>query len=337
MKRFLALFLALTAVFTLALAGAPAEAAAAPADQIVFQLGHCDAGTDDNGYQIFAMKFRDKLEELSGGKISVEIISDSILGGERDLMEGLNLGTIEMAIVSNMYVSNFSSIFRAFDMPYIIEDYDTAVKVFYDEELRSIMSEHLLADNNTVLLSTGCIGFRHVINTQKPIEHPSDLAKMKIRVPETPVLVADFTAFGANCTTTAWSEAFTAVQQKTVDGLEVTTSAIYTGRFWEICSNMSLTKHMFQPLHLMVSTDTWNRLDEEQQGWIMEAAMQAGPEQILQIGSMEQRLLDEMNDAGCLVNEVNLDEFKEATADVYDKFVEEIGADFLTKVQELGA
>lgn len=313
------------------------ESKAPVSDPVVIQLGHCDASSPDNGYQIYATMFKEYLEEVSGGQMSIEIFGDSILGGERDLMEGMNLGTIDLSIVSNMYVSNFVEDFKVFDLPYVFADYEKAAGVFADEALVSPVFQKLEESNNTKILSTGTIGFRHVINTVRPIEKVSDLAGMKIRVPETPILVGDFTAFGANCTTTAWSEAFTAVQQKTVDGLEVTTSAIYTGRFWEICDYMSLTKHMYQPLHLMVSTYMWDTLTEEQQGWMQEAAKLAAENQVSKIADMEQSLLDEMNSAGCAVNEVDLNEFKAACESVYTDVRAIIGDELVDAVVAKGA
>ncbi len=298
------------------------------------QLGHCDATTADNGYQILATQFNDNLKEASGGKLGVEIFGDSILGGERDLMEGLNLGTIDMAIVSNMYVSNFVDDFKVFDVPYIFANYDEAVATLADAELLAPMTAQLLSDNNTVFLASGTIGFRHVINTKKPILTVSDLKGMKLRVPETPALVKAFQAFGANPTTTAWSEAFTAVQQKTVDGLEVTTSAIYTGRFWEICKFMSLTRHFYQPLHIMINANLWKSLSDEERGWITAAAAKAGANQPKRIEQLEQGLLDKMNAGGCAVNQVkDLEEFRAACAPVYEYIKGIVGAELVGKVQ----
>lgn len=316
----------------LALAFFSVTPGAQAADGRSLQLGHCDASTPDNGYQMLAVEFNRLLGEISGGAFSLEIFGDSILGGERDLMEGLNLGTIDLAIVSNMYVSNFVDDFKVFDLPYIFSNYNQALTVLADKELLAPLAERLLSDNNTVFLSSGTIGFRHVINTQKPINAVADLKGMKIRVPETPSLVKAFQALGANPTTTAWSEAFTAVQQKTVDGLEVTTSAIYTGRFWEICTNMSLTRHLYQPLHIMVNANLWNSFSPKEQDWFRQAAEEAAVNQTQKIEALEQRLLKEMDAAGCTVNEVgDLDEFRQACAPVY-KYIEGItGKDIIAK------
>ncbi len=321
---------AMIAVIVIFMAGFQARAA----DGRILQLGHCDASTPDNGYQMLAVEFNTMLEQISGGRFTLEIFGDSILGGERDLMEGLNLSTIDVAIVSNMYVSNFVDDFKVFDLPYIFSDYNQAITILADKDLLAPMAGKLLSDNNTVFLSSGTIGFRHVINTQKAINTVDDLKGMKIRVPETPSLVRAFQAFGANPTTTAWSEAFTAIQQKTVDGLEVTTSAIYTGRFWEICTNMSLTRHLSQPLHIMVNAQLWNSFTAEEQGWFREAAEKAAVSQTMKIEALEKRLLEEMNAKGCAVNHVaDLGKFRGACKPVYEYIKGITGAEIIAEVQ----
>lgn len=167
-----------------------------------------------------------------------------------------------------------------------------------------------------------------------PIKVVADLQGMKIRVPETPSLVRTLQAFGANPTTTAWSEAFTAVQQKTVDGLEMTTSAIYTGRFWEVCTNMSLTRHMYQPLHIMINRQLWDSFSEEERGWFVVAGEKASVSQTKKIEELEKRLLKEMDSKGCAVNDVDdLDEFRSVCGPVYDYIKGITGAEIVDKVQ----
>lgn len=319
------------ALFALVLHAPAAEAR-------MLQLGHCDTSSPDNGYQILAVEFNRILGEKSGGKFGLEIYGDSILGGERDLMEGLNLCTIDLAIVSNMYVSNFVDDFKVFDLPYIFSNYNEAVAILSNKELLKPMTDKLLSDNNTIHLGAGTIGFRSVINTKRAINVVDDLKGMKIRVPETPSLVKTFQALGANPTTTAWSEAFTAVQQKTVDGLEVTTSIIYTGRYWEICTNLSLTRHLYQPLHLMINAPLWDSLSTEEQGWFASAAEEASVLQVKRIEEMEKSQLDDMDAKGCKVNAIpDIEPFRKACAPVYDYIKDIIGAEIVERVQDMVA
>lgn len=131
----------------------------------------------------------------------------------------------------------------------------------------------------------------------------------------------------------AFSEATTAVQQKTVDGLEITASAIYSGSFYQICKYLSLTKHFCSPITLNMSDSTWNSLTEEQQGFVMEAAKQARDESSVKVIDNEQKLLDEMAASGCEVNPLDdVAEFQEATASVVDWIRGEVGNELLDMV-----
>lgn len=299
----------------------------------VLQLAHVDSSTPDNSYQILCETFKKNLYELSGGRFDVEIFGDSVLGGERDLMEGMNFGTIDMAIVSNMYFSNFVPDFMVFDMPYLFMNYDDVDKIFSNDEIMDPITKQLYDNCGVKFLAFGCNGFRHVINNLRPITKVEDYKGMKIRLPETPVFIQAFQAFGANPTTTAWSEAFTAVQQKTVDGLEVTAASIYTGRFYEICSYMSLTKHIFNPLAINMSSQLWDSLTEEEQGWFEEAAQTASSYQIQQVSKNEIRMIEEMQKAGCEVNDIeDLSPFREASLPARQYVVDQIGSETVNKI-----
>lgn len=131
--------------------------------------------------------------------------------------------------------------------------------------------------------------------------------------------VETFKALGANPTTMAFSEAYTAVQQGTVDGLEITASAINTAGYYEICDYLSLTKHFASPIALNMSAKVWESLTEEEQGWVQEAADLARTAQREIAIENEQKLLDKMADAGCQINEIgDIAEYREAVQPVFD-------------------
>lgn len=183
-------------------------------------------------------------------------------------------------------------------------------------------------------LGFGDGGFRHVICNGKPINSVDDLSGMKIRLPETAIYVDAFKAMGANPTTLAFSETFTAVQQGTVDGLELPISSIHSTGYADICEYMSLTGHFYSPFQIQIAASVWDALSEEEQGWMLEAAKTATDAEREFVQDKEQEFIDEMAANGLNVNEVeDKESLASAATSIYDDYADEIGQDLLDTVK----
>ncbi len=306
----------------------------------VLQLAHNDVTTPDHAHQVLAVKFANYLLENSGGKIGIEIIGNGVLGGERDMMEGLGLGTMDLIIGANQYTSSFIDDFKVFDIPYIygVNNNKGCIAVLNDKSILEPMKEKLRKEFGAEILSSGSLGWRHVINFAKDIRTPADIAGMKMRVPEVPSLVQTFEAWGSNPTATPWAECFTAVQQRTVDGLEIPVASIYSYHYDDICKHMTLTYHGFQVLHLMAASGFWNSLTPEEQGWFQDAATRAADEQIMGMEALDSAMIDKMKANG--VNIIPMDNEQawiDATKPVYDNFAKIIGWDIINAVKNRAA
>ena len=312
---------------------APAETPAAPAAAVTLQLGHLDPSTPNNAYQIFCEAFKANLNDISGGTMDVSIYGDAQLGGEIEMFEALSLGDLDMCIITNNYYSNFVKDFMVFDLPFVFSDYEEEYAVVDDPEILGYLQNKVYEAYGVHLLTYADTGFRYVVNNRNPIYTVSDLSGLKIRLPESSLYVKTFEALGANPTTMAFSEAYTAVQQGTVDGLEITCSAIYSGGYYQICKYLTKTGHFASPITLNMSDATWNKLTEEQQAWVMEAAHAARDESRVKVRNNVDSMLKEMADAGCQINELeDVSEFQEATTPVFDWIRTEVGDDLLDMV-----
>ena len=300
---------------------------AAAADTTVFQLGHLDPGKENNAYQILCVTFKKHIREVSGGKFDVEIFSDAQLGGERAMMEGMQIGTVDMAIITNNYYSSFVPGFMLFDLPYLFSGYEEARRALDDKEITAPMEQEAWDQFGVKFLGWGDSGFRYVVNNVRPIVNVEDFKGIKIRLPESPLYVETFQALGANPTTMAFSETFTAVQQGTVDGLEITASAINTAGYYEVCKYLSLTRHFNSPITLNMSAALWQGLTEEEQGWFMEAMRRTTKEQREKVIRIEQSLLDEMGKTIAINETGDIAQFREASKPAYDYVRKQIGAD----------
>lgn len=347
MKRFLSFVLAAAMALSLAACGQSSATPAPPADggdtstsapeaePIMLQLGHLDPSTETNAYQIFCEAFKKNLSEISGGTMDVTIYGDAQLGGEIEMFEAMTMGDLDMCIITNNYYSNFVKDFMVFDLPFLFASYEQEDAVVDDPDVLGYLQDKVLSEHGVHLLTYADTGFRYVVNNRNPIVTVDDLAGMKIRLPESTLYVKTFQALGANPTTMAFSEAYTAVQQNTVDGLEITCSAIYSGGFYKICKYLTKTAHFASPITLNMSDATWNKLTSEQQDMVMQAAQKARDESRVTVRNNVDSMMKEMEEAGCQINELgDVTEFQEATAPVLDWIRTEVGDELLDIVLE---
>ena len=319
--------------------GASGEAqtrGAGTADEpLKIQLAHADTESEDGIHQKMAVLFQGYVSDLSGGTMEIEIVGNGQLGGERDLVEGMQLGTIAMASTANMVLSNFDPRFAVLDLPYLITDYETAYRVL-DSDVIQDLQDSFAEQSGVRVLAYGQGGFRQVIGNVA-VNSLADMHGMKVRVPESDIYIDTFSALGANPTPLAYSETFTALQQGTVDAFEITPAVVLSAGFWEVCSDMNMTNHLFSPNPLMISENLFQSLTEEQQDILTEAAAKAAADQRQWLEDGEADTMAQLEEKGMTINYPDLEELQNAVADsgLYEKYQETIGADLFSAVQEL--
>jgi len=304
-------------------------------EPLKIQLAHADTEREDGIHQKMAVLFQGYVSDLSGGTMEIEIVGNGQLGGERDLVEGMQLGTIEMASTANMVLSNFDPRFAVLDLPYLITDYETAYRVL-DSDVIQDLQDSFAEQSGVRVLAYGQGSFRQVIDNVA-VNSLADMHGMKVRVPESDIYIDTFSALGANPTPLAYSETFTALQQGTVDAFEITPAVVLSAGFWEVCSDMNMTNHLFSPNPLMISENLFQSLTEEQQDILTEAAAKAAADQRQWLEDGEADTMAQLEEKGMTINYPDLEELQNAVADsgLYEKYQETIGADLFSAVQEL--
>ena len=182
------------------------------AEQYKLKFYWCEADTDMDPYAISAHEFKNRVEEKTDGRVEVLLYPDSQLGSEREAIEGISLGTIDMGVITNAPISGFVPQFQILDLPYLFSDVEQAHSVLDGPIGQDLLK--LLGDHGIIGLGFTEGGFRQMINNVRPINTPDDVAGIKFRVMENPVYIGMFEAMGSNPTPMAWGETFTAVQQK---------------------------------------------------------------------------------------------------------------------------
>jgi len=304
------------------------NAADAAKPSMNLKVGHVLA--PDHPYQLGLEKFAELVAERTDGRIKIDVFHSSQLGGEREMIEGLQLGTLDMTIVFTAPLAGFANSFLVFDLPFIFQERDKAYQV-----LDGQIGTDILNTLESVGIKGLCYwenGFRHVTNSKVPITEPEDMKGMKIRTMENKIHMASFRTIGADPTPMAFGELFTALQQKTVDAQENPIPIIYTSNFYEVQDYLSLTGHFYAAAPLLMSKSLWNSLSAEDQEIIMSCALEARDYERSLIRQMDEECLDMLKEKGMQVIEVGKDKWFAAMQPVYDQFKAEIGEDVIQRV-----
>lgn len=309
-------------------AAAAAPASSQSAEKVTLQIGFTTAADPSDPYFYVATEMNRLLSEKSGGMMELELFPNGQLGQEREMFEGMQMGTTEMAVMTNSYVSNFIPACGALDLPFIFEDVDQAVEVMSGEFGESLFSE--FDGSGVVPLAWAVGGFRNLVTVGKAVKTPDDFKGMKIRCLENNTYMNTYSTLGANPTPMAWSETIPGLQQKTVQGLDASISVLYTSGFADICDYLSLTNQFFAATLVCISQTEWDKLSAEQQGWLRESAKEASALQAkFQIQADEDNLA-KMEEAGItVIRDVDYAGFKAALSNFYDSMKDSIGAEYI--------
>lgn len=324
MKRFLALVLAAIMVLALAACGGTQQpgsnadgnssGSSAPAQTYKIKLG--TTGNEEHQSTIAANFFKEKVEELTGGGVTVEVYPNSALGSEREMAEGVKLGTLEMTIVtSDGTLPAWVPETQVLSIPYLFATKQQAYTVL-DETLQPYLAP-LFEAQGFKHLAFCELGFRHFTNNVREIKSAEDMKGMSIRVQEAPIWFALIDSLGAIATPVAFNELYTALQQGMVDGQENPIPSIASSRFNEVQKYMCLDGHTYAAESILIGLDFYNKLPAEYQAAVDEAAAYAGEQQRKTVDSNEQKQLADLKAAGMIVCEdPDIESFQAATADL---------------------
>lgn len=304
---------------------------AATAGPITLRFGWCTSAGPTDPYAIAARQFKKALEEFAPGQFNVELYPNRQLGDEKEMLEGLSFGTIDMAVITNSPISRIAPPFQVNDMPFIYANEEQAYRVLDGPIGQQLLKT--LEKKNIIGLAFAEGGFRQMINNVRPIYLPKDVAGIKWRVMPNPVYIEMFRALGGNAVPMPWGEVFTAVQQGTVDGLEIPIAVIYNNGFYEVCKYLSLTNHTYSALGILIAKRTYQKLTPEQREAVRKAAIKASREERRMNRQNVAKLIEKLKAKGMRVNEVkDFSAFRQKVKPVYDKFRSSIGEELFERV-----
>ena len=237
-------------------------------DVTVLKMGHAlDVEHPVHKAMVF---MAEKLEEKSGGKVILQIYPGEQLGSEREMIEQVQMGLLDITKVSTSPLESFIPSMSVFSVPYLFRDSEHLWNV-----LEGPVGKTLLQAGEEKGLKGLCYydaGSRSFYTKEKPIMGPSDLEGMKIRVQESKTSMQMIQELGASPTPIAWGELYTSLQQGVVDGAENNPPSFYRSGHYEVCKHYSLDEHTMVPDIVLISAKTWNKLPADVQKMVQETA-----------------------------------------------------------------
>lgn len=276
--------------------------------------------------------FEKYVEILSNGRIQFELYLNGTLGNERDMAEGLTMGTLEMVALSTAPLINFSPDFMVWDLPFIVARNEKGLKKatdMMDGELGRIMLDSML-NQGIKGLAFAHNGFRYTINRVRDVAAPSDMKGLKIRTMENDVHLAYYQAVGANPTPMASTEAFTALQQGVIDGMDNNLDALYTQGAWETAKHLTLTGHIFSASAMIMSDKFFKSLSAEDQKIILDGIdIAKWAWRDIAVAREKEIIKKFQTECGVTVTEVNIEEWRPLVSGIWDKYRSKIDNRYL--------
>lgn len=273
--------------------------------------------------------FNQSVQTATDGAVRLEVHYDGTMGNERDVIEGVSMGTIEMYAGSTAPLANFVDDFNIWDLPYMVDmnNLEGAYAIM-DGEVGQKMLDSLLPIGMKGL-AISHQGFRCMLNSKKEVKAPADAKKLVIRTMENDIHLGFYREIGANPVAMASTEAFTALAQGTIDGMDNILDAFYTQGAFESAKNLTMTGHIISGYVFLINDEVFQSLTAEQQ----EAVQQAGREAAKFMRERAMEKMDEIaaiaeKDYGVTVTQVDTKEWKEASAQVAEKYKAEIDPEY---------
>lgn len=328
-----ALSTALSAVLLAGCGGGGSAPKGADAGKPVeLKLGHIQSENDL--WHKGALKFKEEVEAKSNGSMKVTLYPNSTLGGDRDLAEGMQMGTVDFALIAGV-LGNFEKSISLLELPYLFDNEEQFAKVVHGK-IGDEITQNVLKSSGIRILSWWDRGPREV-TANKPIQSLADIQGLKIRLPEIPAMVETWRAMGATPTPMAWNEVYTGLEQKVIDAQENPIPFIYGGRIHEVQKYLAMTDHKYEYVTLAMSDKKWSQLSEAQRKIVSDAAAVATAYENKLVKEQTQSILQEMEKSGLKVTHPDKAEFaakartahegvaKNVNLDLYQRILKEIG------------
>lgn len=294
-------------------------------ESVAIKLGHHHPASSQ--VDQLANKVAELTKEKSEGKIEISVYPGGQLGEELEAIESVNMGSMDMSIVSPGLMDDYSDLFGVETMPFLFDDWDHADRSL-NGEVGEFLRDNLLENSRIRVMGYMHLGFRHMITVEKhKINDIDDLNGLAVRSPESWVWTRMFELLEANPTPVTWGEAYTALQTGVVDGMESPASGVIDMNFHEVTDHLFLSQHMFGTITLVINEKVYDDLTEDHK----EILDQAADEAINYINEKITRHDDENSiiqlkeEYGMTVTEIDeIEQWRAKVEPMYDEFIDRV-------------
>jgi tripartite ATP-independent transporter DctP family solute receptor len=296
-----------TILGTVLLASSLAAASVAPAQEVKERsIKLALANTADSAHGLGAKRFAEIVGQKSGGKLNVRIYAGGSLGGEAVVASAMQGGTIEMSMMGPGLLTGMDRDFGVFDTPFMFDSPKEADAVMDGPVGKRLLDK--LPAKGLIGLSYWDHGFRILTNSRRPVSKMEDIQGLKIRVQQIPVFIDAFAALGANPVPMPFTELYTALETKTVDGQENPFVSVEVTKFYEVQKYASNTRHAYSPLLVLASKRFWDQLSTDERKILLEAADETKPYEREVSRTLDAKAVEELKSKGMTVTEISPEE-----------------------------
>ncbi|MDI6764787.1 MAG: TRAP transporter substrate-binding protein [Thermodesulfobacteriota bacterium] len=325
MERFRILFISIMVSVILILCSVGISIAA----PIILKLAHVVSTSAP--YHIGAMELAKLVDLKTKGQIKIEIYPGGQLGkGERECIEGLQIGTIDLVVTSTGPVGGFVPQMLVVDLPFLFRDNGHVDKVLDGPIGEGLLKDLSKAGINGIAFWEN--GFRNLTNNKRPVSKPEDVKGLKLRTMENEVHMDAFRTLGADPTPMTWGEVYTSLQQGVIDGQENPINIIRTHKIYEVNKHLSLTGHVYSPALLLMNEKKFKGLSPDLQKALIEAGKEAANFERRFIRENEAKMLEELKGFGMQVTNPDKKLLQKATESTYKKYESRFGKDLIDKI-----
>lgn len=304
--------------------------------QKIIKINLAHGGDPVHPWNAAAKQFAEEVKEKSNGALEVRVYTAGQMGSDREMLESTQSGALQMSAISTMAMSGFEPSLQIFDLPYLMPSYEVAYKVLDGEIGRQVAEK--LKKKGVRNLAYWENDYRQLSNSKKPIVTVEDVAGLKIRVPETPILIGWLEALNAIPTPIAYTELYTSLQQGVVDGQDNGIFLMHSAKYYEVQKYYTLTNHIYAPVAFLINERFFSKLSPEHQQIIQRAAEHARDYQRSVSKELRNERLNEMKQAGLKVTELSpqaRQQFRESAKPVYEKMKSVVDERLLQQILDL--
>lgn len=287
----------------------------------------------DHPHGLGAQKFAEIIKEKSGGKMKVMVFASGTLGGDAQVISSVQGGTVDMTLVTPGLLSGIEKGFALYGLPFLFQDTEEVDAVLDGPAGQNLLTT--LEPHGLIGLGYWDHGFRHVTNSKHPVEKVEDLKGLKLRLQQIPTAIESFRTLGANVVPLSFTELYTAMETRTVDGQENPLAAIETSKFYEVQKYLSLTGHFYDPLVAIFSKRTWDKLNETERELVRSASLEAQAYERKVSREMDVSSRQALAKHGMQINEVapeEIERMREQVRPTVDKLVAEYGPELMAEM-----